>query len=374
MGDFQARLQEALRRRLYPNAPLHLKEIARAIGRSENSVARWWRGETGISGGDLYEIAQFLGRQGDTKFLHDIFGDLIAGETPVRGEEQKILALLRSVIAEREGHHLPQLHFWFTADGLMQPAPAGHSDYVRRELRSPARAGDLAIYAMRVLGWIAVTERADGAVAIRHDGRRVAPLAAERICDWLDYRTDRAPQIARSINMDGSWIEAQHANAQSAAAAIAKVAFISRIERRPWIVNPMPLDAVTHPRLLALLKAYHEAPGQIVHAAAAMGAFTTSNLFGISGDDVTSHHVATSFAFDPRTVVGVNVLSRPDTEYALMVRARILRTQRDGLNYNELIGTIEDHHVRYLNLAIPEPGPEGRVLTSSVLLEERVEN
>jgi len=30
-------------------------------------------------------------------------------------------------------------------------------------------------------------------------------------------------------------------------------------------------------------------------------------------------------------------------------------------------------HVRYLNLALPEPGPQGRVLTSTVMLEcERV--
>jgi len=57
----------------------------------------------------------------------------------------------------------------------------------------------------------------------------------------------------------------------------------------------------------------------------------------------------------------------------MMVHARILRTRRDGPNYNELIGTIDDRHVRYLNLALPEPGPQGRVLTSTVMLEcERV--
>jgi hypothetical protein len=69
----------------------------------------------------------------------------------------------------------------------------------------------------------------------------------------------------------------------------------------------------------------------------------------------------------------MNILSRPDTDYALMVQARILRTRREGPTYHELRGTIDDHHVRYLNLALPEPWPEGRVLTSSVVLElERI--
>ncbi|MDE2230327.1 MAG: hypothetical protein KGL11_14965, partial [Alphaproteobacteria bacterium] len=71
---------------------------------------------------------------------------------------------------------------------------------------------------------------------------------------------------------------------------------------------------------------------------------------------------------------GMNVLARADTDYATMVHARILRTRREGPNYNELVGTIDDRHVRYLNLALPEPGPQGRVLTSTVMLElERVD-
>ncbi|MGH6977498.1 MAG: hypothetical protein ACREED_10775 [Stellaceae bacterium] len=59
----------------------------------------------------------------------------------------------------------------------------------------------------------------------------------------------------------------------------------------------------------------------------------------------------------------------------MMVHAQILRTRHEGPNYNEVIGTIDDRHVRYLNLALPEPGPgpQGRVLTSTVMLEcERV--
>ncbi|MGH6968148.1 MAG: helix-turn-helix domain-containing protein [Stellaceae bacterium] len=69
MGDFQSNFQEALRRRLFPNAPLHLKQIAGMIGRSENTVARWWRGETRIAGDDLYRIARFFADRGDAGFF-----------------------------------------------------------------------------------------------------------------------------------------------------------------------------------------------------------------------------------------------------------------------------------------------------------------
>ena len=77
MLDFQERFREALRRRLFPNASVHLKEIAGAIGRSENTVTRWWRGETRVNGEDLDRISSFFVRRGDQAFLEEVFGSAI---------------------------------------------------------------------------------------------------------------------------------------------------------------------------------------------------------------------------------------------------------------------------------------------------------
>lgn len=371
MGDFQSSFQEALRRRLFPNAPLHLKQIAGAIGRSENTITRWWRGETRVAGDDLYRIACFFSDRGDVNFLRDVFGGLVATEEPHIGDEEKVLEVIRALMrsgttADAGGN---DRHSWITAEGEMTIATSGHAVYVRRRLGLPQSSADLTGYAVRVLGWIAVTERTDGTVVVRHDGRRVAPLAAERIHEWLDDCADRIRRVRRLVHIDQQWIEAYHTSADAAAAAIARIAFIVRVTRRPWAVKPLPLNRIADPLLSKLMSVYHQEPHQLIHAAAKLGAFTTSNLFGGCGDEVISHHVATGFGFDTSLLVGINVLARADTDYAMMVHARILRTRRDGPNYNELIGTIDDRHVRYLNLALPEPGPQGRVLTSTVMLE-----
>jgi transcriptional regulator with XRE-family HTH domain len=370
MADFQKRFQEALRRRLYPHAPLHLKAIARAIGRSENTVTRWWRGETRILGEDLYSIARFLVRRGDRSFLSEIFGDL-APDFRASGTDEAVLAAAREIllrVAETGGLGR-DIHCWFNAEGTLTAAPGGHDDYVRRTLHLPAGAGDLSAYAMRMLGWIAITERANGEVMIRHDGRRVAPPAAEACCEWLHDCAARVRLVRRVVHIDRQWVEAVHHTAQHAAAAIEKVAFIVCISRRPWRVSRLSLDGVGHPRLSALMNIYIQDPDHVVHAAAEMGAFTTSSLFGVSGDDVTSHHVATGLGFDPRMIEGFNVLSRPDTEYALMIQSRILRSKREGAAYYELEGIIDNRYARYLNLVLPEPSADGRVLTSSVVLD-----
>jgi transcriptional regulator with XRE-family HTH domain len=369
--DFQVRFQEALRRRLYPNARLHLKDIAHAIGRSENTVARWWRGETRILGEDLYLIARFLLRKGDSSFLQEVFGELALTPDAATYSEDAILTNVRELLlrlAERDGSS-HDIHYWLTSEGITSLAPRGHSDYVRRFVDLPAGAGDLSAYAMRMLGWIAVTEQPTGDLTIRHDGKRVARLAAEACCEWLSGCAERIRLVRRVVCVDHKWIEAVHQSARHAAAAIERVAFIVGIQRQPWRVFRLSLDSINDQRLTSLLRSYVAEPQGIVHAAAEMGAFTTSSLFGVDGDQVISHHVATALGFDPRTIEGFNVLSRPDTQYALMIRSRVLRSKREGPAFYELEGVIDNRYARYLNLVLPEPGPSGRVLTSSVVLE-----
>jgi hypothetical protein len=366
-GDFQVQLQEALRRRLYPNGPLHLKEVAAAIGRADNTVTRWWRGETCVTGSDLYQLAQFFAQRGDSGFLRDIFGALLShggSASPMA------VALARAVLIEAGDSHAPVAprDAWIKADGQMTPTVLDHIGRLCTELKLPRHHGDPIGYAIRVLGWVAVSENSDGTVAVRHSSRRVSPLAAERACDWLEDNADQIREVERLVLTGTEWVQAVHHAAGAAAKAIADTVFLMRLPRREWKTNRLSLDAVQEPLLRKLLRAYHEASDQVIHAAAKMGAFTTSNVYGIDGDDVICHHIGTSLGFDAR-VEGMNVLARADTEYALALHDRVLRTNREGPAYYELTGMIDDRYARYLNLTLPAGSAPARVLTSSVVLE-----
>jgi len=369
--DFQPRLVEALRRRLYPNTAVHLKQLAGAIGRAENTVARWWHGEHNITARDLHNIAEFLAKRGDRQFLLDVFGDLLPAPKGSADIEESVLAHLRSAVVKLSNPgNEPDRCFWFTADGVMAFAPLGHAEFVGRTFGLPLiQPGDLSVYAVHLAGWIAATLRADGRAIIRHDSRNVSPSAAERTCEWLAEQGSRISICHRAVHVDGRWAEALHDNIESVIAAVSKVAFIVQNPRRPWVVKRLSLDSISDHRLEQLFRIHKEVPDKIIHAAAEIGAFTTSNVLGVDGEDVISHHAATAFELNQRLIEGQNVLARPDTNYAMMIRERILNTKRHGPTYYELSGTINNMYTRYLNLALPEAGPGGRVLTSSVVLE-----
>ena len=366
--EFHERFAEALRVRLHPNTTLHLKQLAAAVSRSEHTISRWWHGESRPLAEDIDRLAAFFAMRGDRGFLAAVYDETKTAVEDV--SDARLLEFFRKLMTGTVGAESEaEKHFWFDAEGAMSPAPLGHARFAASVLGMPM-AGDLVRYAVGMLGWIAVTVSAAGTIAIRHDGRHIAPLAAERLCEWLRAACGRTAQIRRHVHIDKEWIDAQHDSPELAAAAIERVAFIVRAPRKRWSVTELGLDTVSHPRLKNLLAVYRRAPDKIIHAAADMGAFTMSGVFRVNGEEVISQHVATGFPdLDPLHNEGQNVLSRPDTDYAVMVWARMIKTKRQGATFHDLSGSVNNYNVRYLNLALSEPGPMGRVLSSSVLLD-----
>jgi hypothetical protein len=254
----------------------------------------------------------------------------------------------------------------------MVPAPQGHASYAARVLRLPPTGpADPVEAALRLRGWIAVAIRPNDAVVVRHDGRKIAVRAVERVCDWLVENVDPTALVTRAIHVDGGWVESEPEPPASVIAAIEQAALIFARPRRPWIIKRLSIDTVEDARLQELLRISRREPDKIIHAAAMIGALTTSSVVRVVGDNVIVHYVATAFDASHRATEGRNVLARPDTDYALMIRSRMLLTSREGPTYHELSGTVDNKYVRYLNLALPEAAPGNRVLTSSVLLEEQ---
>jgi transcriptional regulator with XRE-family HTH domain len=365
--SFHERFAEALRRRLFPRADIHLKQIAAAIGVSENSIGRWWRGESRIFASDVDRIAKFFARRGDYAFLGEVFADTLRNKNSDTDREDKFVELLRSALARLDVG--PDANFWVKGDGSLEPAPFGHAEYVARDLRMPLDSGDLIRYANGILGWIAVTVRQDGAVTVRHDARRIAPLAAEHFCEWLSRRRNSTPVVMRSIQIEDRSVEARHDTVDLALEAVARAAFIVRNPRRLWNMKRLPLDRISDETLSTLLRVHYESPDQVIHSAAEIGAFTSSSVLAVDGDNVTSLYVPTQYSISRQSVEGKNVLSRADTDYALMIHDRILLTKRQGPTYYELSGSVNNEFLHYFSLAIPEPGPHGKVLTTSVILK-----
>lgn len=375
--EFYERFAEALRVRLYPNSTLHLKQLAAGIARSEHTISRWWHGESRPLAEDIDRLATYFAKHGDQNFLAAVFDEPKIAVEDV--SDARLIQFFRKLMRDAANGALasestPDYNLWFDGDGSMAPAPLGHAKYVAAVLGMPL-SGNLVRYAVGVLGWIAVTIRANGRITVSHDGRRIAPLAAERVCEWLRANGGGASEIERAIHMEGQWIEARHDTAELAAFALEKIALIVRTPRRRWQVTQLPLDdAKKYPLLRDLLRIHRETPSEIIHAAANKGAFTVSGVFSVDAEDVTSHHVATQFQdLEPHMIEGKNVLSRPDTDYAVMVWARVLKAKREGAILHELAGSVNNYYVHYVSLALAEPGSHGRVLTSTVVLDaERI--
>jgi transcriptional regulator with XRE-family HTH domain len=365
--DFRLRIREALRNRLFPNTSLIVKQLAGGIGHAENSVSRWRNGESRLFADDLYRIARFFARRGDTKFLSEIFGDLLPGATASSQLEDMVLSLVRTAFTGLTQSGAPNRDacYWCTADGMLAVAPVGHGEFIRRALRLPAdQAEDQIAYATSNLGWIALTISTHNNVSVEYDRWKLAPLAAERACEWLAERSNRIAGATCRLHIEGKWIETQHDSPNSLIAAISQAGVIRHNFARPWVVTRLSLDKVSHPRLKELLRIHDGASDKLVHAAAAIGALTTSNIFSVDGDDVFSQHAATEYAFNKQAVAGQNIMSRTDTNYASMVKSRVLQTQNDGPLYCAISGPLLGGYVRYFNLALP--AGDNTVLTSTV--------
>lgn len=86
-APFTERMQDALRRRLYPNTSLHAQQLAAAIGKSGDTVLRWWKAHTAMPAWALDELHAFFSSQGDAGFLNEVFG-LAAEDRLARLERQ----------------------------------------------------------------------------------------------------------------------------------------------------------------------------------------------------------------------------------------------------------------------------------------------
>lgn len=72
--NFAERFRAALRRRLQPQAMLHVKQLAHAIGKSDRAVQMMLAGDTTAHGATVAACVDFFWRIGDRGFVAEIYG------------------------------------------------------------------------------------------------------------------------------------------------------------------------------------------------------------------------------------------------------------------------------------------------------------
>lgn len=95
--NFGGRFRAALRRRLQPQAMLHVKQLAHAIGKSDRAVQMMLAGDTTAHGATVAACVEFFWRIGDRGFVAEIYG--LPPMMPV-AEAQQALQDARKVISD----------------------------------------------------------------------------------------------------------------------------------------------------------------------------------------------------------------------------------------------------------------------------------
>jgi hypothetical protein len=92
--EFAKRLNEALRRRLYPNSTVRIHQIARACGVSEDTATRWQYGLTKMPASALGPLGRLFGPA--------FIAEVIPEATPMTPRDRRALAIGHAALAASE--------------------------------------------------------------------------------------------------------------------------------------------------------------------------------------------------------------------------------------------------------------------------------
>lgn len=235
--SFEQRFAKALRRRLYPNTGLRLKQMAHDLGYSEDTLQRWMRGEHRVYAGAAEDVDRyFVQHHRDSNFLREVL-ELHRFEPP----------------ASRD----TDLCFWVT-EGALHHAPAGHLLFARMALSlSAGIEQDLVRYAVANLGWIACTARPDRRFEIRYAPRTIDPQAARRLRDWLLVDGRDLTEVRMTALRPTGWDEGTLLSVSEAIRLLdrwaVRVALAQTIGEANWTVAREGIDSTGQEKLRKFL-------------------------------------------------------------------------------------------------------------------------
>ena len=351
--SFEQRFAEALRRRLYPNSALRVKQMAHELGYSEDTIARWLRGDHRVFAGAAEDVDRYFAeRHADPNFLREV------------------LNLQRLESTRRDA----DLCLWFTEDALHR-APAGHSLFARDALGLSAGIDqDLVRYAVSNLGWVAGTARADGRFVFRYAPKTVDPQTARRLRDWLLSEGRDLSEVRATPLTATGWGEERVMSVSEAVRFLNRWAVRLRMndllgEANWTVVREDPYGADL-PQFRAMLAAQDK-----MAACLEGGRLGSSSLLWLKNEtDLVSLYIGEDLGLPVDRFACRHVLDRDDPRYAALVYHHVLESAQVGPTLYRLEIEIAGRRRHYRRLALPfRQGDRRMILSTSQLLEPEEE-
>ncbi len=311
-----------------------LKEIANALGVTDDTLRNYRTGETMIPAEKLLALSDMLGQT----FLAEVLG--------VRRER---LLWFDDLGGVREVADLQASAREF--QGLPQNVRGDHEAALRRND-----------------GWVSM--KLNGGLALlRYHGHGLAAAAAARVAGYL---TSEAAVVAASRTIDieeidGSsrTVEVSRELPEDAAMAIELAASITHLPPSPpWVVNRISLETVQHPQAQQLLRIAATTPAEnIIQAACREKLLPWCSMMRVDSGIIYASRIGEQIRLSPEVKVALlGPLRRgPDLPYREMLERCVLGTLDEGeATYREIRGVLFGRESHYLQTAFAVPPAAGQ--------------
>jgi hypothetical protein len=190
-----ARLAVLIKHHFGPGAGVPLKALARAAGKTEETIRNYADAATAPSVDTAEDIIRALIKAGCADAYERVFGRPVA---PAGGGDACLI---------------------ITDDGAVNPAPHGPGLFVRQSIGVRHDVGfDAPSYAFRMLGWVEISIRADGRLIVRR-GCDPSPEASARAAAWLATQARAFAAIEVHTLQGDDWSVRTYGTLRAAAAA-----------------------------------------------------------------------------------------------------------------------------------------------------------
>lgn len=326
--------------------------LAREIGVHPHTIANWVNGHSTMDGDAIAMVSDFFDANGSPGFIEDLYG-------PARSRSHLIL-----------NRNANDICLWFTDDGAMHEAPAGHAKFVGDAIRISPQAADLSEYAIRNLGWIECLIRTDGRARIRLCPSAATAAAAARARDWfLNSGGQHATVVELWAWLEGKWKEIGCPSVSDAIRALDRagvVASFNKISERNWVVERLSLDDIPKGPVAALITAVRQG-AEPLETVGRLGLMGTSSIFSTANGEIISCHIGSELDIPIDDFVNRNVLDRYDREYGAFVHHFVSEAVSEGITYYRNKGVQIDGRFRDWERVAFKNGPAGVVTTTRLL-------